>query len=161
MKKILLALATVVTCLTVNAEMLEMESFNRTIIPSQKYKAVNDAADAVKKAPAKKVPIAAESYYGKYLYRSFDADTINTSGLVQIIDGETSVQVTGLLYCHKVPVDALVDPEAGTLTIPKGQTIYNSTSYGAIALYVMIDNEYYSSSKDIVFEFDEKGNLVD
>lgn len=159
MKKILLALATVATCLTVNAEMLEMESFNRTIIPSHKYKAVNDAADAVKKAPAKKVPIAAESYYGKYLYRSFDADTINTSGLVQIIDGETSVQVTGLLYCHKVPVDALVDPEAGTLTIPKGQTIYNSTSYGAIALYVMIDNEYYSSSKDIVFEFDEKGNL--
>lgn len=34
MKKILLALATVVTCLTVNAEMLEMESFNRAIIPS-------------------------------------------------------------------------------------------------------------------------------
>ena len=57
MKKILLALATVVTCLTVNAEMLEMESFNRTIIPSQKYKAV----------PSRKHEKSARGIPGRYL----------------------------------------------------------------------------------------------
>ncbi|MGM9868522.1 MAG: hypothetical protein ACI30R_02705 [Sodaliphilus sp.] len=159
MKKKLLALAAVATCLTVNAEMLELESFNRTINVGPKYEVANDAAIAVKKAPAKKVPIAAEDAYGKYVYRSFEQDTINTSGLVEITNGETAAQVTGLLYCHKIAVEATLNPEAGTLTIAKGQKIYTSANYGDILLYLMLDNEYYSTSKDIVFEFDEKGNL--
>lgn len=84
-------------------------------------------------------------------------DPVNASGVVSVdIDG-TDITMTGLFFGFPNAVVTGTYND-GTITIPSGQVIYTSSTYGACGLYAMKDKQYFTRD-NIVLELQEDGSI--
>lgn len=110
-----------------------------------------------RKAPVQKA--APTDIVGQYIYTTITNDEINSSGMITIAAGDAAgtYLVTGL---HENQIKPVVGTYAGgVLTIAPGQAGLVDEVYGTVPLYQMVDDDHYSSSANIVLEFDESGSV--